>query len=175
MLAQVTTWLIPLIIVGIPLWGWIRGVNVYEAFTQGAAEAFPLALRILPFMVAIFVALGIFRGGGAMDWMIRSIDPVLRTVGLPGPVVPLVLVRPLSGTASLGLLADLLRSAGPDSLAGRLGSVVQGSTDTTFYVLTLYFGSVGIRRTRYAAPVGLLGDAAGFMAAIVIVHLWFRA
>lgn len=171
--SQASAWVVPAMILFIPLYGALRGVNVYEAFVDGAKESFDMAIRVLPFMVAIFIAIGLFRASGALDIVIQWMGPFLRWIGLPGSVVPLVLIRPLSGTASLGILADLLKNVGPDTFAGRLASAIQGSTDTTFYVLTVYFGAVGIRRTRYAVPVGLLGDAAGFMAAILICHQFF--
>lgn len=175
LLDSLSAWLIPLIVCLVPLWGTLRGVNVYEAFVEGAQEGFGLSLRILPYMVAIFLAVGVFRAAGAMAALTRALDPVLHALGIPAAVVPQILIRPLSGTASLGVMADILRRAGPDTLVGKMASVIQGSTDTTFYILAVYLGSVGIRRARYALPMCLLGDAAGLAAAVALSRLlWSR-
>lgn len=170
-----SVWAIPAMLAIIPLWGYLRGVPVYEAFVSGAEEGLRIAVRILPFILGILVALGIFRASGAMDAAARALAPFTAAVGLPPEVLPLVVIRPLSGTGALAALTDLLRNHGPDSFIGRLGAVMQGSTDTTFYVLTVYFGSVGIRRPRYALIPGLLGDVAGFAAAVWVTRWFFGA
>ncbi|HEY8449095.1 MAG TPA: nucleoside recognition domain-containing protein [Bacillota bacterium] len=165
-------WAVPLLIGLIPLYGLLRGVNIYEAFIEGAKEGLHLAARILPFMVSIFVAMGIFRGGGAMDVVVALLHPLLDRFGVPGEILPLAVIRPFSGGGALGITAELIRRFGPDSYIGRLASVMQGSTDTTFYILTFYFGSVGIKKTRHALAAGLAGDLVGFAASVVTVR-WF--
>jgi spore maturation protein B len=168
-------WILLALLVGIPLYGLIRGVKVYEAFVEGAKEGFAVAVRIIPFLVAILAAVGAFRGAGAMDALARALAPVTGPLGLPAEVLPMALVRPLSGSGSLGLLGNIFATPGlgPDSYAGRLGSILQGSTETTFYVLSVYCGAVGIVRYRHALAAGLLADGTGLVASIVIARaLW---
>jgi spore maturation protein SpmB len=170
-----SAWVLALLIVGIPLYGWAKGVKVYEVFVEGAKEGFNVALRIIPFLVAILAAVGAFRGGGAMDVLARALAPITTRIGLPPEVLPIALVRPFSGSGSLGLLGNVFATPGlgPDSYAGRLGSILQGSTETTFYVLSVYCGSVGIVRYRHALVAGLSADLTGLMASIFIAHfLW---
>lgn len=168
-----STWTIPLFLVGIPAYGLAKGVNIYQAFVAGAKEGFDVALRIIPFLVAILAAVGAFRGGGAMAWLSAFLQPVLEPLGVPSSVLPLFLVRPLSGSGATGVLAELIHAEGPDSLAALIGAVVNGSTETTFYVLAVYFGAVGITRYRHAIPAALLAEAAGIVAAVAVVHLFF--
>lgn len=158
---------------GIPLYGYLRGVQIYEAFIEGAQEGLEMALKIAPYMVSIFVALGVFRDSGAMESVIGFLQPWLQHWNVPGEVLPLAVIRPFSGGGSLGVTAELLRVHGPDSYIGRLASTMQGSTDTTFYILSFYFGSVSIRYPRHAIVAGLAGDLAGFIASIVFVRWLF--
>ncbi|MHB1610836.1 MAG: spore maturation protein [Sulfobacillus sp.] len=169
----ISVWAIPFLIGFIPLFGWLRGVKVYETFVEGADEGFKMAIRMIPFLVGILVALNIFQASGAFDAVIHFLSRPLGRIGVPSEVVPLILVRPLSGGAALGVTTGLLQHYGPDSFVGRVASTLQGSTDTTFYVITLYFGSIAVRRTRYALPVALIGDLAGFIAAILVCHYLF--
>lgn len=162
----VSTWAIPALLALIPLYGYVRGVPVYESFLAGAEEGLKVAVQILPFMLGILVALGIFRHSGAMDVLAHAVGPVTAYMGYPPEVLPLMLIRPLSGSGSLAAVVDLIRTFGPDSFVARLGSVMQGSTDTTFYVISVYFGAVGVRKARYALVPGLLGDFFGFVAAL---------
>lgn len=173
LLQALAVWAIPFLMAAIPLCGYLRGVPVYEAFIEGAREGFELMVRILPYMVSIFVALAVFRASGALDLLARVLQPLTGTLGLPPEVLPLVLIRPLSGGGALGITAELMRQYGPDSYVGRLASTIQGSTDTTFYILTLYFGSVGVKNPRHAPVAGLAGDLAGFVAATLAVRWWF--
>ncbi|MBE3571378.1 MAG: spore maturation protein [Moorella humiferrea] len=170
---EVSRWAIPLVLFFIPLYGYLRGVPVYETFVAGAEDGFKVAIKIIPFLVGMLVAIAIFRASGAMDLLARSLNPLLRLIGVPGEVLPLAIMRPLSGGGALGIAAELISNYGPDSFIGRLASVMQGSTDTTFYVLTVYFGSVGVRRYRYALALGLLADISSLVAAIVICRLMF--
>lgn len=168
-------WILLALLVGIPLYGWVRGVKVYEAFVEGAKEGFTVAVRIIPFLVAILAAVGAFRGAGAMDALARVLGPITTRLGLPTEVLPMALVRPLSGSGSLGLLGNIFSTPGlgPDSYAGKLGSILQGSTETTFYVLSVYCGSVGIVRYRHALAAGLLADFTGLTASVLIARtLW---
>ena len=166
-----STWAIPVLLAGIPLLALARRVKVYPAFVVGAKDGFETAVRILPPLVAIFVALAMLRASGAMDALTRALAPLTAAVGIPASVVPMVLVRPLSGGGALGLVGDVLRSEGPDSYAGRLVSVMAGSTETTLYVLAVYMGAAGVTRYRQALAAGLLADAAGMAAAVVMVRL----
>jgi len=172
-LDTVSTWAIPVLLAGIPALALARRVKVYPAFVEGAKQGFETAVRIIPPLVAILVALGMLRASGAMDALTRALAPVLGPLRVPASVVPIVLVRPLSGGGALGVVADVLRSEGPDSYAGRLVSVMAGSTETTFYVLAVYMGAVGISRYRHALPAALLADLAGFTAAVIVVSLLF--
>ena len=167
----VSTWAIPLLLAGIPAYALAKGVKVYPAFLEGAKQGFETGVRIIPPLVAIVVALGMLRASGAMDGLAALLAPVTAKLGLPASVLPMVVIRPLSGGGALGVVGDVLRSEGPDSYAGRLVSVMAGSTETTFYVLAVYFGAVGISRYRQALPAGLLADLCGFAAAIAAVRL----
>lgn len=170
----VSVWAIPFLIAVIPLYGWIRGVKVYDVFVEGASEGFQMAIRMLPFLVGILVALNIFQASGALHAVIGFLAKPLAHIGVPGEVVPLMLVRPLSGGAALGITTGILQHSGPDSFVGRLASTLQSSTDTTFYVITLYFGSIAVVRTRYALTVALIGDLAGFIAAVALSHWMYH-
>jgi spore maturation protein B len=172
-LETLSAWAVPLLVVGIPMTALARGVKVYPVFLEGARQGFETGVRIIPPLVAVVVALGMLKASGAMDFFAHLLSPVTAAVGVPAPVVPMLLIRPLSGGGALGVVAEVLRSEGPDSYAGRLVSVMAGSTETTFYVLAVYMGSVAIKRYRHALAAGLLADAAGFAASVVIVKLVF--
>jgi spore maturation protein B len=172
-LEALSAWAVPLLVAGIPAWALIRKVKVYPVFVEGAKEGFQVAVRIIPALVAVVVALGMLRASGAMDGLAALLAPLTERLGIPASVLPLVVVRPLSGGAALGVVADVLRSDGPDSYAGRLASVMAGSTETTFYVLAVYFGAVGISRYRQALPAALLADLAGFAASVAAVRWLF--
>jgi len=165
---------IPFLIGFFPLYAALRGVSVYEEFIEGAKEGIQVALRIFPYLVAILVAVGIFRAAGGIDILTRLLAPVLDLIGLPPQVLPMVLVRPLSGSAATGLFAEIVKACGPDSYAAQLAGTILGGTETTLYVLAVYFGSVAIRRGRHALAAGLLADAAGVAASLVICRLVFR-
>jgi spore maturation protein B len=173
-LDSISLWAVPGMLALIPLWGAIRKVKVYDTFIEGAEEGLQVAVQIIPFLVGMMVALSIFRASGAMELLARLIDPITSRLGFPTQILPLMIIRPLSGAGALAVTADILKTQHPDSYMGRLASIMQGSTDTTFYVLTVYFGSVGIRKARYAAAVGLLADAAGFLAALYACNWFFR-
>jgi spore maturation protein B len=168
-----STALVPLLLLVIPIAGLLRRVRVYDAFVGGAKEGFNVAVRIIPYLVAMLVAIGMFRASGAMTLLARAIEPATRLVGMPAEALPAALLRPLSGSGTLALVSDLMKTHGPDSFVGRLASTLYGSTETTFYVLAVYFGAVGIRRTRHAVAAGLLGDLAGVAAALLFCRLLF--
>ncbi len=169
----VSAWALPLLIAGIPLAALARGVKVYPAFLEGAKQGFETAVRVIPPLVAVIVALGMLKASGAMDAFARAISPVTEAAGIPASVVPMILVRPLSGGGALGVVGDVLRTEGPDSYAGRLVSVMAGSTETTFYVLAVYMGAVAVTRYRHALPAALIADLAGFAASVLVVRAVF--
>jgi spore maturation protein SpmA len=166
---------IPFLLGFFPLYAALKGVSVYEEFIEGAKEGIQVALRIFPYLVAILVAVGIFRAAGGIDILSRLLSPLLDLIGLPTQVLPLVLVRPLSGSAATGLFAEIVKACGPDSYAAQLAGTILGGTETTLYVLAVYFGSVAIRRGRHALAAGLMADAAGVAASLVICRLVFKS
>jgi spore maturation protein SpmB len=164
---------IPLLIVVFLGYGLIKKVKVYEQFVEGAKEGFTIAVKIIPYLVAMLVAIGIFRAGGAMDWLIKILKPFTDLIGMPAEALPMALMRPLSGSGSLGIMSEIISVHGPDSFLGIMVSTFYGSTETTFYVLALYFGAVNIKRTRHALPAGLVADIVGILSAVFIVRLLF--
>lgn len=173
-LYQVSHLAIPTLICMFLLLGWFRRIPVYEAFIQGASEGFQTAVRIIPYLVAMFVAIKVFRVSGAMDIMAHLCAPVLGLFGLPAEVLPLAIMRPLSGSSALGIATELINNYGPDSFIGKLASVMQGSTDTTFFVLTIYFGAVGVKKYRHAVLLGIFADLTGLFASLFICNLLFK-
>lgn len=165
------------IIIGFIVAGMRKKINVYNAFVEGAKEGFTTAVRIIPYLVAILVAIGVFRASGCMDYLIEGIANLVSLCGINSDFVgalPTALMKPLSGSGARGLMVDAMNTYGADSFVGRLSCIFQGSTDTTFYILAVYFGSVGVVRTRHAVPCGLLADLAGIIAAILICYLFFN-
>ncbi|MDN0080100.1 nucleoside recognition domain-containing protein [Bacteroides gallinaceum] len=164
------------IIIGFILAGIRKKVNVYDAFIEGAKEGFTTVVRIIPYLVAILVAIGVFRASGCMDYLTQGIASLVEMCGLDSDFVgalPTALMKPLSGSGARGLMVDAMNTYGADSFVGRLACIFQGSTDTTFYILAVYFGSVGVAKTRHAVPCGLLADFAGILAAIFVCYLFF--
>ena len=168
----VSDWLIPIIITVILLFGYLRNVKIYETLCSGAKEGFNTAVRIIPFMVAIFAAVGMFKASGAMEIMIRLLNPVTSLVGMPAEALPMALMRPLSGSGAFGIMSSIVEKD-PDSFLSFLVSVMQGSTETTFYVLALYFGAVSIKNSRHALPAALCADFAGIAAAVAFCRLFW--
>lgn len=168
-----SAWAVPVMIAFIPLYAYFKKVPVYESFVDGAKDGFSTAIGIIPNLVGMMVAISVFRASGAMDFLIGLAAPVVNWLHVPAEVLPLGFLRPLTGTGSLAFTTDLIKTYGPDSLIGRIASTIQGSTDTTLYVLTVYFGAVGIRDGRYALKVGLFSDAVGFFAAIAVCMILF--
>lgn len=167
-------------VVAIPLmfftflgWGILKKVKVYEVFVEGAKDGFQVAVKIIPYLVAMLVAIGIFRASGAMDVVIALLAPISNLVGMPAETVPLAILRPLSGSGSLGLMTELMKVHGPDSYIGVLASTMYGSSETTFYVLAVYFGAVGVKNTRHALPAGIIADVFGMLGALLICRIFF--
>ena len=161
---------IPVVIAVVVLVGALRGVKVYETFVEGAKEGFEVAVRIIPYLVAVLVAVGMVRAAGLLDLLARGLSPVLSWVGVPAETLPMMLVRPLSGSGADGVMVELMKAHGADSVPATTAAVMSGASDTTFYVLAVYFGSVGIERIRHALWAGLLGDLAGLLAAAWITR-----
>jgi spore maturation protein B len=165
---QISIWAIPVLIVTIALIAVIRKVKVFDVFVEGAKEGFDIAIRIIPFLVGILVAIGMFRASGAMDMLTAGLRPILSAINFPPEVFPLAVLRTLTGSGSLAFTTDLIKTYGPDSLLGRMAATMYGSSETTFYVLAVYFGAIGVRRTRHAVPAALIGDVVAAIAAVAI-------
>ena len=164
-----SVWIMPTLIFGMLLVGVVRGVPVYESFIEGAKEGFNLGVMIIPYLIAILSAIGMFRASGGLEMVVGWIEPVTSMINLPGEVLPLALLRPLSGSGAFGITAELVQTYGADSYIGNLASTMNGSTETTFYVLAVYFGSVGVHRYRHALWAGLAADITGVFASILAV------
>lgn len=169
----VQTWLFPLLVAGLLFVGWAGRVRVYESMVAGAREGLDVAARIVPYLVAILVAVGMFRASGALDVLVSVLDPLTSRIGVPAEALPMALLRPLSGSGAFGVMSEVLTAHGPDSFVGLLVSTLQGSTETTFYVLALYLGAAGVRDGRHALLACLAGDVAGFFGAVAACHLFF--
>ncbi|AHD05140.1 spore maturation protein [Paenibacillus larvae] len=173
LISVISAWAIPVMIVFIPLYAAYRKVPVYESFVDGAKDGFDTAIKIIPHLVGMMVAISVFRASGAMDLLIGWMKPFMESIGVPTEVLPLAFLRPITGAGSLAFTADLIQQFGPDSMIGKIASTVQGSTDTTLYVITVYFGAIGIRKAGYALKVGLISDLIGFIASIIVCYMVF--
>lgn len=169
----VAVWLIPALIVAAIIGSLRRGVDLFDRFIEGAREGFTVSVRLIPYMVAMVVAITLFEESGAMALLARGLAPFLDRFGVPVEVLPLAVMRPLSGGASLAMGAEIMARQGADSLIGRIASTMIGSTETTVYILTVYFGAVGIYRSRHALATGLLADLGGFIAAVIACRIIF--
>ncbi len=168
--ANASAWIIPGLIFAMLTVGVVRGIKVYETFLEGARDGFQSATRIIPYLVAVLTAIGMFRGSGGLEMLVRGLGPMCNAVGMPPETLPLALLRSLSGTGAFALMTDLTKSHGPDTIIGQVAGTMQGSSETTFYVLAVYFGAVGVTRSRHAIGVGLLADLAGAVGSIVAVR-----
>lgn len=164
---------VPFLLAWFPLYAALRRVRVYEEFVTGAREGFEVGVRIIPYLVAMLVAIGMFRAAGGVEWLGRCLTPVLGWLGFPAELLPLALVRPLSGSGALGVFTELVRTHGPDSLLARMGGTLYGSTETTFYVLAVYFGAVGVHRVRHAVWAGLATDVVAMLASVWVCRWVF--
>ncbi len=169
----VSLWALPFIILLILTMGMAKKVPIYEVFTDGAKDGFKVAVNIIPYLVAIIVAISMFRASGIIEMLENSLAGILSTINVPADTLPIMIVRSLSGSAALGVFSDIANNLGPDSYATKLSAVMVGSSETTFYVLAVYFGAVGISKLRYALWVGLLADFIGIVAAIAVCNLMF--
>jgi spore maturation protein B len=172
-LDALSLWAMPVLLVAIPLAGILRGVKVYDVFIEGAKEGFDVAVKIIPFLVGILVAIGMFRGSGAMDLVTAGLRPLVAPAGFPPELVPLAILRSLTGSGSLAFATDLIKTHGADSLIARMAATMYGSSETTFYVLAVYFGAVGVRRTRHAVPAALIADLVAAIAAVAVCAWMF--
>ena len=164
---------VPAIMLFFLVYGAMRKVKVYEVAVEGAKEGFDIAVRIIPYLVLMLVSIAVFRASGAMDVFIALLRPLTDLVGIPAAALPMAIMRPLSGSGSLGVMTEIMQTHGTDSFIGVLVSTMYGSTETTFYVIAVYFGAVGIRNTRHALPTGLLADFISFLAAVLFVRVLF--
>jgi spore maturation protein B len=172
-LDAISLWAIPVMLVAIPLVGLLRKVKVYDVFIEGAKEGFDVGVRIIPFLVGILVAIGMFRASGAMDLLIAGLRPLATATRFPAELIPLAILRSLTGSGSLAFTTDLIKTHGPDSVIARMAATMYGSSETTFYVLAVYFGAVGVRRTRHAVPAALVGDLVAAIAAVAVCAWMF--
>ncbi|MEA4902406.1 spore maturation protein [Desulfitobacterium sp.] len=176
LIAEISRWAIPFLLLFIPIIAYLRKVPVYESFVTGAEEGFKTGVKIMPFLIGMLVSIRVFVDSGALEILSRFLQPVFVYFGLDPnltAIIPLAVMRPLSGSGALGVATQLIDQYGPDSMIGRIASTLQGSTDTTFFVLTVYFGSVGIKKHRYALKLGLMADVIGLIASIGIVLYTF--
>ncbi|MFB1050456.1 spore maturation protein [Paraliobacillus sp. JSM ZJ581] len=172
-ISMISIWIIPVIILLILITAVMKKLPSYELFVEGGKEGITMAVSLLPYLLGMIVSITIFRSSGAMDALINMFQPILQWIGIPSEIVPLSFTRPLSGTAALAITADLIKTYGPDSFIGRLASTMQGSTDTTFYIITVYFGAVGIKKMGDALKVGLIADFVGIITSIIIISMVF--
>lgn len=171
---QLSNWMLLVFVVGIPLYAAaVKKINVFDAFIVGAKQGFDTVLNILPFLIAMMVAIGMLRASGFFGLMGQLLAPLMTLIGMPPEVLPLALIRPFSGSASIGIMAELIHQYGGNSLIAKTAATMMGSTETTFYVIAVYFGSIGISRTRHAIPAGLLADLAGIVASVMICRYLF--
>lgn len=174
LISQCSNYLFLAFVAGIPLYGAWRKIKVYEVFVEGAKDGFTIAIKIIPYLVAMLVAIGMLRAAGGIELLAKLLKPLLTKIGMPVEVLPLALARPFSGSASVGLMADLIHTHGGNSFIANLAATIMGSTETTFYVVAVYFGAVNIQRTRHAIPAGLVADLAGILASLWICQLVFK-
>lgn len=172
-LQGISLWAIPVLLVGIPLVGLFKKIKVYDVFIEGAKEGFQVAIRIIPFLVGILVAIGMFRASGAMDMLTNALRPAMTALGFPAELFPLAILRTLSGSGSLALSTDMIHRYGADSMIGRMAATLYGSSETLFYVLAVYFGAIGVKKTRHAIPAGLVGDAVAAIVAVAVCTWMF--
>lgn len=168
----ISIFVLPLLVVGIPVYGLIRRVAVYEEFVEGAKEGFQIAVRIIPYLIAILFAVGMFRASGAMDALTNVLKPLLAMFGVPPEILPMAIVRPLTGSGSIGILTEMKQQYGGDSIFTKIAATIYASSETTFYVVAVYFGAVNVKKTRHAVPAGLIADLAGVILAVFFVKLF---
>lgn len=166
--------IIPIIIVTVVVYGMFKKVKVYECFVEGAKDGLSICLRIFPYLLAMLIAVGVFRHSGALDYFIAVMRPLVKLIGLPPEIVPLVFVKPLSGSGALGIFSDLLKQYGPDTFIGIVASIIMGSTETIFYTLTVYFGAVGIKKIRHTLWAAVCADLTAIIMAVTLARIMFK-
>jgi spore maturation protein B len=172
---QLSNWIMLMFIVGIPVYGAIKKIDVFDAFISGAKQGVETVVGILPYLIAMMVAIGMLRASGFFDLLYQWLAPILKAIGMPNDLLPLALIRPFSGSAATGVMATIIHEHGGNSSIAKTAATMMGGTETTFYVIAVYFGAVNIRRTRHAIPAGLLADLAGIIAAVMICHYLFSS
>lgn len=173
-LEAISIWAIPIVVAAVALYAIIKKVPVYATFTEGAKDGFTTAVMIIPYLVAMLCAIGMFRASGGMDWLCKVLDPATSLIGLPAEVLPMAIMRSFSGGGATGMMVDLLKEYGTQSQIGRISSVALGSTETTFYIVAVYYGAVGVTNARHSIIAGLLGDLASLIAATLLVNaMWY--
>ena len=173
-MTAVSSWAIPTVIGLIVMWGWVSGINVFDSFLNGARGGIGIAFKIIPALVALITAVGVFKASGALDLLTHSLAPFTKLIGIPAEVVPLALLRPISGSGAMVIFNDLLTRFGPDSLIGRIASVMEGSTETTFYTIAVYYGATSIRRIRHTVSASVIADLTGFIMSAICVRIFFH-
>lgn len=161
-----------LFVVGIPVYGAYRGLAVFDVFVTGAKKGFETSINIVPYLVAMIVAIGMLRASGFFELLANLLAPILGKIGMPSELLPLALIRPFSGSAATGMMADIIHEHGGNALISNMAATIMGSTETTFYVIAVYFGSIGITKTRHAIAAGLLADLAGVIASVAVCNYW---
>lgn len=175
MIEQISSFIIPLLVLIVVGYGIIKKINVYDVFVEGATESFDMVLTMFPCLLGMIFGINIFLKSNVLNYVFALLKPAFAQLNVPTEIFPMMILRPISGSSSLAILNNLFATYGPDSFIGKLASVIQGSTDTTFYILTLYFGSIGIKKIRYSLWAGLAADVIGIVSAVVIVNLFFGA
>jgi len=170
---QFSNWIFLAFIVGIPFYGVLKKINVFDAFVTGAKQGFETSVSIIPYLIAMLVAIGMLRASGFFELMKTILAPILSALGMPSELLPLALIRPFSGSASTGVMAELIHQYGGDSLIAKTAATMMGSTETTFYVIAVYFGAVSIRDTRYTVGAMLLADLVGVITSILLAYMFF--
>lgn len=174
MLNAISVIIIPFIVGTILLYGWLKGEDIYSLFIEGAKEGLKTSMKIMPYLIAIFIAVGIFRASGAMNMMQTLFEPVNKILKIPEGILPLIIIRPISGSGALGAVKDVLEHWGPDSFQGRVASIMMGSTETIFYTISVYFGSIGVKDYRYTLKAALISYAVSIFSSILIAGIFFR-
>ena len=172
-MAKISSLVVPFIIFIILLYGIKKHINVYDSFLKGTKSSFEIVINIFPSILAMILGVNIFINSGFINVIFTILKPIFNFIKVPIEIIPIALMRPISGSSSLAILNNILMSSGPDSMIGRISSIIQGSTDTTFYIISLYFGSVGIKKIRYSLWVGLFADIIGIISSIIVVKLFF--
>lgn len=170
---QISNLIIPLMVLFIIIYGFLKKINIYDEFLKGTSESFHMIMKIFPNLLAMILSINIFLKSGILNLVYSFLNPIFEFIKVPVQILPMMIMRPISGTSTLAILNNLFETFGPDSFVGRLGSVIQGSTDTTFYVLTLYFGSIGVKKIKYAMWAGLFADLVGIISAVIITSFFF--